>query len=76
MKVTILTANLQNKLSFLNRAVSPKTQLPVLQNILIEAHDGKIWLESKDGLGSTFHVQLHKHLLSQTYPELEAAETV
>ena len=24
MKVTILTANLQNKLSFLNRAVSPK----------------------------------------------------
>lgn len=28
---------------------------------LIEAHSGKIWLESKEGLGSTFFIQLHKH---------------
>ncbi|TKK66679.1 HAMP domain-containing histidine kinase [Ilyomonas limi] len=41
---------------------------------LVEAHDGKIWLESKEGLGSAFYVQLHKHSLSpsQSEPELKA----
>jgi signal transduction histidine kinase len=38
---------------------------------IIEAHGGKIWLESKEGLGSSFHVQLHKYLMPQPKPELE-----
>jgi DNA polymerase-3 subunit beta len=48
MKVQILTPNLQSKLSFLNKAVSPKSQLPVLQNILIEAKGDKIKLSTTD----------------------------
>lgn len=38
---------------------------------LVEVHGGKIWLESKEGLGSAFHVQLHKHMLQHHQPELE-----
>jgi signal transduction histidine kinase len=41
---------------------------------LVEAHDGKIWLESKEGLGSSFHVQLHKHTVLQQELKLEAEE--
>lgn len=48
MKVQLLTPNLQSKLSFLNKAVSPKSQLPVLQNILIEAKGDNIRLSSTD----------------------------
>lgn len=48
MKVTILTNNLQGKLSFLNHAVSPKSQLPVLLNILIETKDKAIRVSATD----------------------------
>lgn len=48
MKVQLLTPNIQSKLSFLNKAISPKSQLPVLQNILIEAKEDKIRLSSTD----------------------------
>jgi DNA polymerase-3 subunit beta len=48
MKVTLLTANLQKKLSFLNHAVSSKNQLPVLLNILIEAKGETITVNSTD----------------------------
>lgn len=48
MKVQILTANIQNKLSFLNKAISPRPQLPVLQNFLIEAKGDRIKLSSTD----------------------------
>lgn len=48
MKVQILTANIQNKLSFLNKAISPKSQLPVLQNFLIEAKADRVKLSSTD----------------------------
>jgi DNA polymerase III subunit beta len=48
MKVQLLTPNIQSKLSFLNKAVSPKSQLPVLQNILLEAKGDKLRLSSTD----------------------------
>ena len=48
MKVTLLTANLQKKLSFLNHAISAKNQLPVLLNILIEATGETITVSSTD----------------------------
>jgi signal transduction histidine kinase len=38
---------------------------------IVEAHGGKIWLESKDGLGTSFHVQLGKYLMQQPKLELE-----
>ena len=48
MKVNILTINLQNKLSFINRAVSSKSQLPILLNILLETQVGKLKISSTD----------------------------
>lgn len=48
MKVQLLTANLQNKLSFLNRGISSKAQLPILQNFLLETRENKIKLSSTD----------------------------
>ncbi len=48
MKISVLTNNLQRKLSFINHAVSSKTQIPVLSNILLEAKDRKLRLASTD----------------------------
>jgi len=48
MKITLLTQNLQQKLSFLNRAISTKNQLPILLNILIETYDDYIKLTATD----------------------------
>jgi DNA polymerase III subunit beta len=48
MKFNLLTPNLQQKLSFLNRAISSKNQLPILQNILIETRENAIKLSSTD----------------------------
>jgi DNA polymerase III subunit beta len=48
MKVTLLTANLQKRLSFLNHAVSNKSQLPILLNILLETHEGKLKISTTD----------------------------
>lgn len=48
MKVTVLANNLQGKLSFLNHAVSVKSQLPVLLNILIETETDALRISSTD----------------------------
>lgn len=48
MKLRILSEHLQKKLSFINKAVSSRTQLPVLQNILLSAKGGKLTLTSTD----------------------------
>ncbi len=48
MKVTLSSDILQKKLSFLNHAVSNKSQLPVLQNLLIEVLDNTLTLSSTD----------------------------
>ena len=48
MKLTLLTPNLQQKLSFLNKAISTKNQLPILLNILIETQTDKIKLSTTD----------------------------
>ena len=48
MKFDLLTSNLQQKLAFLNRAISSKNQLPILQNILIETQEKSIKLSSTD----------------------------
>lgn len=48
MKIQISTDTLQRKLSFLNHAVSTKSQLPILQNILLEATGKTLKLSSTD----------------------------
>ncbi|HEX8932091.1 MAG TPA: DNA polymerase III subunit beta [Patescibacteria group bacterium] len=48
MKVTLLTSNLQKKLSFLNHAVSTKSQLPILLNVLLETVNGKLKVSTTD----------------------------
>ena len=48
MKVTLITSNLQSKLSFVNHALSLKSQLPILQNILVETDKDKLKISSTD----------------------------
>lgn len=48
MKIEINVSNIANKLSFLNHAVSSKSQLPILLNISLETKDGKLRLSSTD----------------------------
>ncbi len=48
MKVTILTSNLQSKLSFVNHAISQKNQLPILLNVLLETTEEGIRIKATD----------------------------
>lgn len=48
MKVDVVVNNLIEKLSFLNHAISARSQLPVLLNLLIETKNGKLRLSSTD----------------------------
>jgi DNA polymerase III subunit beta len=48
MKATFLAENLQKKLSFVNHAVSGKTQLPILSNFLLEARKGEVLFSATD----------------------------
>lgn len=58
MKVTLSSDILQKKLSFLNHAVSNKSQLPVLQNILLTATDSTFILSTTDlEIGIETHCQ-------------------
>ena len=48
MKAEILVSNLVSKLSFINHAISTKSQLPILLNLLIETKDAKLRFSSTD----------------------------
>jgi DNA polymerase III subunit beta len=48
MKVTLLTINIQSKLSFINHAVSSKSQIPILLNVLLETEGNKLKISSTD----------------------------
>lgn len=48
MKIELITKDLLQKLSFLNHAVSSKSQLPILLNLLLEAKDKRLKLTSTD----------------------------
>lgn len=48
MKTSFLTENLQKKLSFVNHAVSGRTQLPILSNFLVKAIKGEIIIRATD----------------------------
>ena len=46
MKVTVLQENLARGLSIVSRAVSPRSTLPVLSNILIASDEGRLRLSA------------------------------
>ncbi len=48
MKIEIITSNIVSKLSFLNRAITSKSQLPILFNFLLETSNGKLKISSTD----------------------------
>lgn len=63
MKITLKTFNLQNKLSFINHAVSSKSQLPILLSILLETKDKKLKISSTDleiGIEVYTHVEIEE----------------
>lgn len=67
MKIKILTSNLQNKLGFLNHAISSKGQLPILLNFLIETREGAIKLSSTDleiGMEVVIPAEIEEHGLT------------
>ena len=46
MKVTVLQENLARGLSIVSRAVSPRSTLPVLANVLIATDEGRLRLSA------------------------------
>lgn len=48
MKISLLSENLQKKLSFVNHAVSTRGQLPILLSFLIEAKHGSLSIKATD----------------------------
>jgi DNA polymerase-3 subunit beta len=58
MKVTVLQENLARGLSIVSRAVSPRSTLPVLSNILIATDEGRLRLSATNlELGITCSIQ-------------------
>jgi len=63
MKITFLSDNLKDKISFLNHAVSNRGQLPILSNFLLVARSGKLTVSSTDleiGISVSFSVKVEK----------------
>lgn len=48
MKFSTLTQNLQKNLSFVHHAVSSRSQLPILLNLLLEVKEGKLVVSATD----------------------------
>lgn len=48
MKVTVLSENLQKKLSFANKAISPRNQLQILSHVLLETRGENLIISSTD----------------------------
>jgi DNA polymerase-3 subunit beta len=77
MKFSIPRQILQEKLSYLNHAVSSKNQLPVLLHFLLEAQEGSITISSTDleiGIEATMTAQVEEvgstTLPAKTFTEL------
>jgi DNA polymerase III subunit beta len=77
MKIQVSVDILQKKLSFINHGVSPKSQLPVLQNVLLEAYNNKLKLSSTDleiGIETQFPVAIEEEggitVPTKTFTEL------
>lgn len=47
-KITVLSSNLKNGISFANHAISSKSQLPILLNFLLSAKEGYLTISATD----------------------------
>lgn len=80
MHVVLLSENLQKKLSFVNHGVSPRSHLPVLLHILLQAKEGKLTLKSTDleiGIQTSINANVKKEgaitVPAKTFSELIAS---
>lgn len=80
MKLHLLSENLQKKLSFVNRAVSTKSQLPVLSGFLLKTKGGKLQISGTDlEIGTQIEVVANTEeegattVLAKTFTELISA---
>jgi DNA polymerase-3 subunit beta len=48
MKISLISDNLQKKLLYVNHAISTRSQLPILLNLLLEAKEGKLTISATD----------------------------
>src|SRR5581483_2481826 len=48
MHIQVLSENLQKRISLLQHAISTKSQLPILQHILLDAKEGRLILSGTD----------------------------
>lgn len=62
MEVHILTENVQKKLAFVNKAISSKSQLPILLNFLLETKNGKLRISATD-LEIGIHVDIPAQII-------------
>ncbi len=77
MKFQITTDNLQKKLSFVNKAISSKNDLPILLNILLVAKNGTLTISSTDleiGIQTTLPIDISEEgsitVPAKTFSEL------
>ncbi len=61
MKFYVLSENLQKKLPYVNHAVSAKSQLPVLLNVLLVAKNDKLSIDATD-LEIGIHTEIPAHI--------------
>lgn len=77
MKLNILTSIIQDKLTFVNHAVSAKSQIPILLNILLDANKNGLTLKSTDleiGIETTIPAKIEEEGMvtvpAKTFTEL------
>lgn len=77
MKITVQTDNLQKKLSIANRAISTKTDLPILQHMFLDARGDKVTIRATDleiGIETYLPAEIHEEgsvlLPAKTFSEL------
>ena len=79
MQVSLLSENLQKKILFVNHAISPRSQLPILLNFLIEAKNGRFYVSATDleiGILVEIHAKVEQEgsitIPAKTFTELIA----
>ena len=82
MKVSVLQENLAHGLSIVARAVSPRSTLPVLNNVLVATDDGRLRLSATNlelgitcWIGAKVHEEGSTTVPARTFTELVSTLT-